>query len=205
MQHFAQTPRPTATPWGAIQQAEQLIPGIWSVSTASHGGMILSDERQAAMPNALQLPGPAYEGDCDWSLPILAFENEFEASSTCQPSWLRLARDTAKCWHPDRFTAFTGEEVPENQSHVLRQRNAYRAAIGTFCVTSAWGSWAEWVPKGKVGVVARRVLDVNHLGYPSYEPGEQYALVPKELYDSGKGVNALDDLQAEIIDKPASL
>ncbi|WP_239806093.1 DUF7007 domain-containing protein [Croceicoccus hydrothermalis] len=202
MSNFAHTPRPSCSPWGAIQQADQLIPGAWLVSTATHGGILLSDERQAAMPDALRITEPAYEEACDWSLPILAFQDEFVASPSCRSSWITLARDIARCWHPDRFTGHTGEAVPENPSHILRSRAAYQLAIGKFCVTSAWGSWAEWVPDGKVGVMARKVTAVDHLGHASYDDEERYALVPKDRYDSSIGVNCLDDLDAEIIDKP---
>ena len=116
MNNFAHSPRPSCSPWGAIQQADQLIPGAWLVSTATHGGILLSDERQAAMPDALRMTEPAYEEACDWSLPILAFQDEFAASPSCRPSWITLARDIARCWHPDRFTAHTGEAVAENPS-----------------------------------------------------------------------------------------
>jgi hypothetical protein len=55
MPKFNPTETPRETLWGAPQTATQLLPGIWEVHTASHGGMILSDERQAAMPAALRL------------------------------------------------------------------------------------------------------------------------------------------------------
>jgi hypothetical protein len=61
---FAPSPRPSTSIWGAVQQADQLWPGIWSVMTASHGGIILSDQRQAAMPPALLIDGGSYEEDC---------------------------------------------------------------------------------------------------------------------------------------------
>ena len=154
---FAPSPRPSTSIWGAVQQADQLGPGIWSVMTASHGGIILSDQRQAAMPPALLIEGGSYEEDCDWALPILAFASELEGERSCSAGFLQLARDTARCWHPDRLSAFTGEAVEENASTILRTRKAYIAAIGEFCVTSAWGDWAEWVPEGKVGVIARQV------------------------------------------------
>jgi hypothetical protein len=46
-------PRPHWSNWDAIEETEEVLPGIWSVSTASHGGLILSGERQEAMPEAL--------------------------------------------------------------------------------------------------------------------------------------------------------
>lgn len=73
--------RPTTTPWGKIQQATQILPGIWSVSTASHGGLILSCERFMAMPILLRCNryggGRCFEEDCEWALVTAAFFEEF--------------------------------------------------------------------------------------------------------------------------------
>jgi hypothetical protein len=82
MQPFQSTPRPTHTPWGNADEAEQIAPGIWRVSTPSHGGFILSAERRAAMPAYLRaIPtfagGPNYEEDCDWSIVAMSFPEEF--------------------------------------------------------------------------------------------------------------------------------
>ena len=79
MAHSASSPRPTHSIWGSIIMAEEFLPGFWVVTTASHGGIMLSASRQAAMPEALQLDTANYEEDCDWALPVLAFRDEFEA------------------------------------------------------------------------------------------------------------------------------
>ncbi|MDK2759422.1 MAG: hypothetical protein KYX66_22105 [Blastomonas fulva] len=173
--------------------------------TASHGGIILSDQRQAAMPPALLIDGGSYEEDCDWALPILAFSSELERQGSCSAGFLQLARDTAKCWHPDRFSAFTGEAVEENASTILRTRKAYIAAIGEFCVTTAWGDWADWVPEGKVGVIGRQVERVDHLGRPTYGEAEVCALIAKDLYAARGEVTALRDTAHEIIPLPEAL
>ena len=80
-----------------------------------------------------------------------------------------------------------------------------RAAIGEFCVTSAWGDWAEWVPEGKVGVITRQVERVDHLGRPSYAEAEVCALIAKELYAARGEVTALRDTAHEIIPMPEDL
>lgn len=202
---FAPSPRPSTSIWGAVQQADQLAPGVWSVMTASHGGIILSDQRQRAMPPALQIESGSYEEDCDWALPILAFSSELDGQGSCSAGFLQLARDTTRCWHPDRFSAFTGEAVEENPCAILRMRKAYMAAIGEFCVTSAWGDWAEWVPEGKVGVIARQVERVDHLGRPTYGEAEVCALIAKDLYAARGEVTALRDTAHEIIPMPDAL
>lgn len=205
MTFFPNTARPASSPWGSIQQADRLAAGIWSVMTASHGGILLSDERQEAMPEALRLDGGIYEEDCDWSLVVLAFEDELAANDVFSAAQIQLARDTARCWHPDQYEAHTGEPVPENTSHILKTRNAYRAALGHYCTTSAWGDWADWVPDGKTGVIAMKVESVNHLGRPTYSGDQICALIDKNAYESRAEVNRLDDFPHEVIEIPESL
>ncbi len=202
MARFASSPSPSHSIWGSIIMAEEFLPGLWVVTTASHGGIMLSAPRQAAMPEALRLGTANYEEDCDWALPVLAFRDEFEAARPDRASWLQLAFDTVRCWHPDRYEAFTGDAVPENASRVLRQRAAYLAVIGKYCVTAAWGDWADWVPKGKTGVVACKVLSVDHLGNATYGEERRYALVDKQTYSERDEVFCLDDHEHKLIEMP---
>lgn len=202
MARFASSPKPTNSIWGPIQMAEEFLPGLWVVTTASYGGIMLSPSRQAAMPDALRLETADYEEVCDWALPVLAFREEFEAVRSDKASWLQLAEDTARCWHPGRYTAFTGQSVPTNDSPILRRREAYQDAIGKYCVNAAWGDWADWVPKGKTGVVANEVLSVDHLGRASHGQERRYALVDKQIYGERGEVFCLDDYKHELIEMP---
>lgn len=202
MARFASSPSPSHSIWGSIIMAEEFLPGLWVVTTASHGGIMLSAPRQAAMPEALRLGTANYEEDCDWALPVLAFRDEFEAARPDRASWLQLAFDTVRCWHPDRYEAFTGDAVPENASRVLRQRAAYLAVIGKYCVTAAWGDWADWVPKGKTGVAACKVLSVDHLGNATYGEEHRYALVDNQNYSERGEAFCLEDHEHELIEMP---
>ncbi len=42
------------TPWGPPQDIEELAEGVWRVSTASHGGLMLSRERWNALPGCVR-------------------------------------------------------------------------------------------------------------------------------------------------------
>lgn len=205
MKQFASSPRPQSSIWGAIQEADQILPGVWSISTPSHGGLILSDERQEAMPDALRIEGGSYEEDVNWSHVILAYETELAALGAFPASYLQLARDSVRCWHPDAFSAFTGEVVTAAQSHVLKRRNAYLACIGELCVTAAWGSWADWVPDGKTGVVGMVVQSVDHLGFATYDGTRQFALVDAKVYDARQEPASFASLKAELIDCPPGM
>lgn len=124
-------PRPEHSPWGTIQAAEQILPGIWHVTTASHGGFILSDGRQAAMPFSLVLDQPAYEEDADYALAVLGFCDEFTAKGGAEALLVRNAHDTVRNWHPGRYAAFTGEPVAPRTSNVLALRDAYGMGVGS--------------------------------------------------------------------------
>lgn len=72
------------TPWGESQQTDTIAEGITWVSTAGHGGIIISPERRAAMPKSLRefapfAGGNAYEEDCDVAIVIAAFPQHFTA------------------------------------------------------------------------------------------------------------------------------
>jgi len=191
MPSFTPAPQPTDTLWGAPDDAEQILPGIWEVSTPSHGGLVLSDERQKAMPAPLRFEHCQYEEDVNWSLVVLGFEAEFaRLTHPGAAARVKLAHDFVRNWHPDRYEAFTGKPVEVRDSHVRRQRAAYQAHIGELVVISAFGSWADWVPEGKVGVVGRVLEKVDHLGRASYTGSQVQALADKERYDSSRPVNS---------------
>ena len=70
------------------------------------GGFVLSNERQAAVPDALRLEMKSYEEDVDWSLVIYAFTTELRRAPAtrcraphrkCPPERSRLASQTRRC------------------------------------------------------------------------------------------------------------
>ena len=74
------------TPWGAADRVTTIAPGITSYSTAGHGGINLSVERIAQMPDELRAlkpwAGPGwYEEDCDWQRVALSFPLDFDLAS----------------------------------------------------------------------------------------------------------------------------
>ncbi len=206
MTRFTICPAPVSTLWGNPDTAVQILPGIWEVTTPSHGGFVLSDERQAAMPDALRIDGVFYEEDCDWALVIVGFETEFTKLPVVGAS-LRTenARASVRVWHPHRYAAFTGEVVPVNESNILRRRAAYQAVIGEYVSTAAFGDWADWVPTGKVGVVGRRVESVDACGFARYSGEPIYGLVEKARYAERGDVETFEALGAVRVESNAPL
>jgi hypothetical protein len=93
-------PRPlTNSPWGLIQQVKQIAEGIWQVSTASHGGLKVSDQRLAAMPAERHTTpyshGGWFEEDLDWALVAVSFPEAFT------PEDLAMARQSLAQYYPD--------------------------------------------------------------------------------------------------------
>jgi hypothetical protein len=78
------------SPWGAVQKQKVLAPGIVQVFTAGHGGIWLSPERQAQLPEwAKQIassyaPKPQWwEEDCEMAIPLLVFYSEVHQHFSC--------------------------------------------------------------------------------------------------------------------------
>ena len=86
LKEYQSIPKPTWSPWGAPDHAEQVFAGVWSIYTPSHGGFYVSAERRKDMNQnllALGFNGQAakgwFEEDCDWCLVALAFPDEWKA------------------------------------------------------------------------------------------------------------------------------
>ncbi len=101
------TTAPTSSPWGKAETTHDVAPGIIFISTASHGGYWLSDDRLAAIPNNWRLArihpssdSPWFEEDCDWALVALTFPDLFPAEAAAP------ARQTFDTTHAPKIAAF---------------------------------------------------------------------------------------------------
>lgn len=163
MSPYQRSDCPKSSPWGAIQDKKELAPGIWQVSTAGHGGIKLSRERNAAMPGYMRNEGGWYEEDCEWAKAAvvhpIGFQRVIKIEGKPDRSEFDIAMETFRNWHPDQYERFTGVPLQRGQS-LIRDEQLFKAENhNNFVVTAAWGDWAHWVTKGKVGVVAKRDSD----------------------------------------------
>ncbi|MEP9404550.1 DUF7007 domain-containing protein [Sphingomonas silueang] len=206
MPSFQHTCAPTFTIWGPPYTTTERLPGIWHVTTASHGGFVLSDERQAGMPDSLRCESVFYEEDVEWTRVVLAFEAELRAAADPYLAIeLPIAHQIACNWLPEQYGAFTGKTIAARDSHILRRRAAYQAAIGQYVAGAAWGDWAAWVPAGKVGVVFREVEGVDALVHPTYTAREKWGLVDADRYRTRGDGDTLESLDATMLDRPPPL
>jgi hypothetical protein len=69
-----------SSPWGPVQHVTVISPDIKQVSTASHGGLILSAKLARKVPAGIQSfvgDNRYWEEDCDWAVVTLLFPEEF--------------------------------------------------------------------------------------------------------------------------------
>ena len=107
---FPPTPG-SSSPWGPIQSVTPLGPDVVTVTTASHGGLLVSLSALARMPEATRQTayskGGWFEEDCDWALPYLALgldAHEPEAARGAEV-WAAAVR-TVQRFHPQHALLF---------------------------------------------------------------------------------------------------
>lgn len=153
------------TPWGKAQTIDRVTDGILIVSTASHGGILLTPERLATMPNDMRRPlylerYAPFEEDCDWCMPVLVFEAEFRAFYTKEgikmaDEIFSAAKQTLKHWHPDIYEAFYSVTLGPGESRQRDEQIFYAKNKNSWLTVAASGDWKDHVPKGMIEVRAR--------------------------------------------------
>jgi hypothetical protein len=89
---------PQVSPWGVVQHTKRLADGIWSVSTSSHGGIWLSQDRLSQLNERLGHEYPTFcrssewfEEDCDWCVPALAFAGDIDDQAMAEAAEKQLS------------------------------------------------------------------------------------------------------------------
>jgi len=166
------------TPWGEADFVEELAEGIYLVSTPSHGGFKLSEERNAQIPEAFRREDGWYEEDVDALIVMYTFYD------VCRKHYADISQHDLlqwmKDWLPDEYEKAFGIKVYPEESRVLRQRAFEEQHKNDFIVVAAWGDWYPTVPRGMVGVAAAR--GGNRAGPFRYflVPAEEYKNRPME-------------------------
>lgn len=91
-----------SSPWGQVQRAAELAPGLHQVSTAGHGGVWLSSSRVVALkklfPGFVPFAGwPWLEEDCDACIAVIAWPELFPASAVREA--VRMVQGMAEWKH----------------------------------------------------------------------------------------------------------
>lgn len=181
------------TPWGTADVVSRPADGIAVVHTPSHGGIKLSPERNAAIPQPLRNASGWYEEDTEANIVGMYHPEAFPSYKGGDLAAIREASEAGvKNWHPDAYTRATGNPVAVEESSVLRDRAAkqdiaeFRAAHADEFVTLGNGdNHASWIPRGYAACKAR--MDATG--------EERHFLMPMDEVVSGGmyGRNALVD------------
>jgi hypothetical protein len=187
------------TPWGHSQQTEQLAEGIVQVFTSSHGGIRLSEERQAAVHKAWRAGAPDtagrwYEEDCEWAIVAATFPEAFDADDVAS------AHESLKAWYPYAYMRVFGVKLTAEDSYKLAEDEFYAAHADDWVANAAWGEWQVGVPAGMVGVLATR----GGRGNP-YGTSRAWFVVPKAEYDARNISFVIDVARHEEVDDFTSL
>jgi hypothetical protein len=162
--------KPVHSPWGAVQHADEMAPGVWSVSTSRHGGIKLEPKINSQVPDYMRRPGGWYEEDVDWSHVATVFPQYFNQTQR------RDAEHIFMDFRPDMYEKFYKVKLEEGASRVRDEKAFYERNKNNLIVTSAFGDGHPQVPEGYVGVYASR----GGRRDPDAEGG--YFLVPAEEY-----------------------
>lgn len=67
--------------WGAVQHSTKIIRGLRQVSTAGHGGILVSKKLNEQIPAYMRNSDASYEEDCAWCIPFCVFEEKILADA----------------------------------------------------------------------------------------------------------------------------
>ena len=181
------------SPWGVVQHVTKIAPGIRRVSTASHGGIMLSAGKNALMPDYMRNENGAYEEDCECAKVEVFFEKEFREYVARTPwmiekgltpdKYMEDSYRTFKNWLPDEYEQFFKVKVTADESTVRAQQVFKIENKNNLVTVSAFGDWAEGVPEGFVCVIATLGGDRSLIR----TPGERFFLVPSAEYKHPRG------------------
>jgi len=177
------------TPWGVSQGATHYAEGVTFHSTASHGGLHLSEERNAKIDQRLRRRHGWYEEDAEWAIVALSFPKLFTGLER------RSADRTAKDSWPDEWEAITGTALEPGQSFEKDRRAFHLRHAEDWIVISAIRF--DHHP-GFVETIATR----SGARGPSVE--ERRFLVPIADYDPGRFGFVIDPAQHAAYDGPSS-
>ena len=138
----------TITPWGKPDEANEIAPGIWRISTSRHGGYWLSPDRLRAMPVLLRmcsLTGDAwFEEDSAAEAVVLAFPQEAIDLWSRQSALVALndalPDDHKLCVLKSAAGYIIGRRCPAGQPHARHSVETWRTrrAANNALTTGRW-------------------------------------------------------------------
>lgn len=122
------------TIWGPSQERQCYYEGIERVSTAGHGGFILSPEMNELVDAEWRSSDCNYEEDETWAIVAFTFPHLFTAYES------KRALRTLKNSYPDVYERLTGVTIPIEECETRRRRAFHLKHAGDYVVISALNS-----------------------------------------------------------------
>lgn len=181
------------TPWGPAQSAEEIAPGISSVTCAGHGGYKLSPERNKMIPPSLRSSSGWYEEDTEWAKVGAIFPGELAAErpGTTPEALREYCESKIREWEPDGWEKWKGVQLQPGESRVADERAWSKAHAGDFIVVGATTAASD---PTMMRVVARRPQD----------GAEGEFLIPKAEYTAREDLPGEFGRRGRFVVDPAS-
>lgn len=173
--------------WGAPQEVVKLCRGAVFVSTASHGGIVLSEEMNRTIPEAVRSDDGCYEEDVDWAVAWVCLRRSGSIKADADLPSIRIpamdtrAREIIHDHYPDHAMPLI-REAPDETSRVLQERRDFadaRARGWVMSIAAVGASASNCVPPGMVGAVLAPVHPDRN------EPDRSrqvFAILPESTY-----------------------
>jgi hypothetical protein len=184
------------TPWGKAQSAQEVITGMYFVTTAGHGGMKLSIKLNKLIPDYMRNQGGWYEEDIDWCIPYVILATHDLLTNPKFGEDVDKAVALLRNWKPMMYERFFDVVLKPGESMKKDEMTWQSYNADKLQVLAAWGSGqnvrlsppaygdgplVEYVVKpGFVLVVAAVGGRTNHIT----EHEEAYYLVPDAEYQA---------------------
>lgn len=138
------------TPWGESQSVEEIAEGITEVSTASHGGILLSPERREVLDKCFPTFTPFaggnwFEEDEDWAFPVAVFPELFsEFRVYCAVKYITSYAKDSRIRKPQK-------ELKDNCKKAIGIYDAFKKEHADEWQTGSMGShpkgWHVWLTR----------------------------------------------------------
>jgi len=182
------------TPWGAAQGVSHTAPGVVQVSTAGHGGVKLSPERNKMIHPALRNASGWYEEDCEAGIAVWAHPDAFPRPGKSVEEVAESGRQTVVDWFPDGYEKVTGETIQVGVSYVKDERLWQEAHANDEVAVSAIRSskFADFTE-----------VTVRRGGRDGDTAGERVLMVPSDEYNDPANRHPLGKASGSFVVDPA--
>ncbi len=197
---------PSASPWGAVIEANEVAPGVVWFKTASRGGYRLSKRRQAALPRYLRTEDGWYEDRTEWAAVAVVFDRIFDATPPgvdAQNTLYQIGRDTLMNWRPEEFERWFQTSLEMDVILGLSIMRFYRQNTERWIAIDILDDRHAFVPRGRLYVRAKQGGDPPFGAATGLRPSpSRWFVVDAREFVEGRGKPFLID-PARHVEVPA--